>query len=52
MGFTEFVNLQFAELASQGLTFFDLESAVGAFDFVLPRVRVIPIDEFDPVAYL
>ena len=52
LGFTEFMNLQFADLASQGLTFFDLESAVGAFNVVLPRVRVIPIEEFDPVAFL
>ena len=34
------------------MEFFDLESDVGAFNVSLPRVRVIPIDEFDPLAYL
>jgi putative heme uptake system protein len=52
LGFTEFMNLQFSDLVAKGLTLFDLESTVGAFDLVLPRVRVIPIDEFDPVAFL
>lgn len=52
VGFAEFMNLQFADLASKGLKFFDLETTVGAFNVVLPRVRVIPLDEFDPVAFL
>ena len=52
VGFREFMNLQFSELATEGLQFFDLESDVGAFNVVLPRVRVISIEEFDPVAYL
>jgi len=52
VGFREFMNLQFSELAAQGLQFFDLESDVRAFNVVLPRVRVISIEDFDPVAFL
>ena len=35
-----------------GIEFFDLEYDVHAFDGVLPRVRVIPIEEFDPAQFL
>src|SRR4051794_17209697 len=44
----------FRELMSSALTdvdgveFFDLEDDVGAFTVALPRVRVIPIERFDP----
>lgn len=50
MGFTEFRNAAYAELP--GIQFFDLEYDVAAFDAQLPRVRVIPIDEFDPAQFL
>ncbi|MHA7133508.1 NYN domain-containing protein [Oerskovia turbata] len=50
--FREFVNSRFSELASRGLSFHDLEDNVGAFTTVLPRVRIIPLDEFDPLRYL
>ena len=50
MGFAEFRNAAFAELP--GIQFFDLEYDVEAFDAQLPRVRVIPIDEFDPAQFL
>ncbi|ROS78758.1 NYN domain-containing protein [Cellulomonas sp. PhB143] len=50
--FREFVNSRFAELANRGLEFFDLESDIGAFQVPLPRVRIIPIGEFDPTLYL
>jgi uncharacterized protein len=46
------LNLQFSDLASEGLQFFDLETQVGAFNVVLPRVRVISIEDFDPAVYL
>jgi putative heme uptake system protein len=49
MGFKEFCNLGFAEL---GVEFFDLEYDVKAFNGSLPRIRVIPIDEFDPHEFL
>jgi len=32
--------------------FFDLEFDAGAFAARLPRVRIIPIDEFDPRQFL
>jgi len=52
VGFREFVNLRFTELAADGLVLFDLEHDVRAFTGVLPRVRIIDIDEFDPLAFL
>jgi len=52
LGFREFVNLKFAELADQGLQMFDLEDDVRCFTGILPRVRIISIDEFDPVRFL
>ncbi|WP_336631068.1 MULTISPECIES: NYN domain-containing protein [unclassified Microbacterium] len=50
VGFTEFRNAAFADLP--GVEFFDLEYDVDAFDAQLPRVRVIAIDEFDPLQFL
>ena len=52
IGFVEFRNQGFVELAEHGLEFFDLEHDVQAFNDRLPRVRVIPIDEFDPTQFL
>jgi uncharacterized protein len=52
VGFTEFRNSQFAQLTTRGLEFFDLEYDVNAFNERLPRVRIIPIDEFDPAQFL
>ena len=37
---------------SSGLRLYDLEDDVGAFTAVLPRVRVIPLESFDPERYL
>ena len=51
-GFVEFRNNAFIELGDQGLEFFDLEYDVHAFNEALPRVRIIPIDEFDPAEFL
>ncbi len=50
IGFQEFRSAEFATI--DGLEFFDLEYDVQAFDARLPRVRIIPIDEFDPTAFL
>jgi len=50
IGFHEFRSNDFA--AVPGLEFFDLEYDVHAFDAQLPRVRVIPIEEFDPMQFL
>ncbi|MGZ5416110.1 MAG: NYN domain-containing protein [Nocardioides sp.] len=52
VGFVEFRNHGFVELAERGLEFFDLEYDVHAFNEQLPRVRIIPIDEFDPAQFL
>ena len=50
LGFTEFRNAGFGDIP--GIQFFDLEYDVHAFDAQLPRVRIIPIDEFDPAQFL
>ena len=50
IGFTEFVNSQFRNLP--GLRIFDLEYDLGAFNTPLPRIRVIPIEQFDPAQFL
>jgi uncharacterized protein len=50
VGFGEFVNAGFRGLP--GLRILDLELDVEAFNTPLPRVRVIPIDEFDPLDFL
>ncbi|SDO90626.1 uncharacterized protein SAMN04489867_0912 [Pedococcus dokdonensis] len=51
-GFVEFRNLAFSALRDQGLETFDLEYDMRAFTERLPRVRIIPIDEFDPTQFL
>ena len=52
MGFREFFNSGFTSLTASGLELFDLEDQIGAFTSMLPRVRVIPIESFDPVVFL
>ncbi len=50
--FREFVNARMAELSERGVEFYDLEHDLGAFNTALPRVRIIPIEEFDPNLFL
>lgn len=50
IGFTEMFSSDLRDLP--GVELFDLEDAVGAFDFVLPRMRAIDIDAFDPARFL
>ncbi|MCH6229956.1 NYN domain-containing protein [Microbacterium sp. CFH 31415] len=50
LAFTEFRNAGFATLP--GIEKFDLEYDARVFDAPLPRVRVIPIEEFDPAMFL
>lgn len=50
VGFTEFRNSGFAALAR--VEKFDLEYDARVFDAPLPRLRIIPIDEFDPSDFL
>ncbi len=52
VGFEEFLSGGLRELMGRGVQFFDLEMTVGAFNERLPRVRVIPISEFDPHDFL
>jgi uncharacterized protein len=52
VGFTEFRNHEFLPLVGRGLELVDLEYDVEAFTTRLPRVRIIPIDEFDPLDFL
>ena len=52
VAFREFKNTGFLALIQGGLEFFDLEYDVAAFNERLPRIRVIPIDEFDPADFL
>jgi uncharacterized protein len=50
VGFTEFLSQSLREVP--GLEIFDLEDDVRAFDFELPRMRIIPIAQFDPDRFL
>ena len=52
VAFPEFRNGGFNRLLELGLEAYDLEHDVGAFTAPLPRIRVIPIDEFDPTQFL
>jgi putative heme uptake system protein len=48
VGFRELVSTALAELQAGGLELYDIEDDVGAFRVALPRIRVIPIERFDP----
>ncbi len=48
--FSEFRNAGYNTLA--GLERFDLEYDARVFDAPLPRLRIIPIEEFDPAVFL
>ena len=52
LGFREYVNSGYAELAGAGLQVFDLEQDAQAFNRPLPRVRILDIEAFDPAAFL
>lgn len=52
LGFPEFNSSVYEALRGRGLQIFDLEVDAASFDIPLPRVRIIPLDEFDPIAFL
>ena len=52
IGFDEFRNHAFTPLVAQGLETYDLEYDVHAFQGTLPRIRIIPIEDFDPRDFL
>jgi putative heme uptake system protein len=49
IGFREFIS---AQLTNAGVSIHDLEHDVKAFNVSLPRVRIIPLEEFDPEFFL
>ncbi len=52
LGFRELMSSAYEPLVAEGLTFFDLEADAHAFNFHLPRMRIIELDEFDPIEFL
>ncbi|QGQ18849.1 NYN domain-containing protein [Cellulomonas sp. JZ18] len=52
LAFREFTSQQLATLTARGLRTYDLETDVAAFNVQLPRLRIIPLEEFDPLRYL
>ena len=50
--FSEFVNSGYRPLFDEDVELLDLERDMHAFKVPLPRLRVIPIDEFDPLEFL
>jgi uncharacterized protein len=52
LGFREYVSSTYTELMKAGLEIFDIEQDAKSFNHVLPRMRVITLDEFDPEAFL
>lgn len=52
LGFSEFMNSAYAGLAESGLKVLDLEHDAKAFNQLLPRVRILDIESFDPTAFL
>ncbi|GAA3802827.1 NYN domain-containing protein [Cellulomonas soli] len=52
LAFREFTSTALAGMTSRGLEVFDLEGDVAAFNVQLPRLRIIPLEEFDPLRYL
>lgn len=49
LAFREFVSQR---IASLGIPIYDLEDEVQAFNLTLPRLRIIPVDQFDPTPFL
>ncbi len=52
LAFREFTSSGLTSLTERGLSLFDLEGDVRAFNVQLPRLRIIPLTEFDPLRYL
>lgn len=52
LGFREFMNAGYGDLVPHGLELVDLEYEAEVFTYRLPRIRVIPIEEFDPLQFL
>jgi uncharacterized protein len=46
------VSSRYEPLFDRGLELFDLEDDARSFNQALPRLRIIPIEQFDPTPYL
>jgi uncharacterized protein len=51
LAFPELASASYSSLGGQ-FEIFDLEDEVGCFNQVLPRLRIIDLEDFDPTAYL
>jgi putative heme uptake system protein len=52
LAFREFTSTSLGGLVARGLETYDLETDVHAFNVQLPRLRIIPLAEFDPMRFL
>lgn len=52
LGFREFLSAELRALEADGVKLFDLEYDAKAFNTKLPRLRIVPIDAFDPTEFL
>lgn len=52
LAFQEFISGGLTQLTDRGLEILDLERDVQAFNVPLPRLRIIPLAEFDPLQFL
>jgi len=52
LAFREFTSGGLSQLIEHGLELWDLENDVQAFNVRLPRLRIIPLAEFDPLVFL
>jgi uncharacterized protein len=52
LGYRELVSSAYEPLFGAGLAFFDLETDAKAFNVLLPRMRIIDLDDFDPADFL
>lgn len=52
LGFREFVATAYRDMEDKGLEIHDIEGGARAFNVDLPRVKIVPIREFDPLVFL
>ena len=52
MCFREFLSIAFNDFVEQGIEIIDMEYDMHAFQVPLPRLHIIPLEEFDPTEIL
>ena len=52
IAFEELCSVALRGLREEGMELYDLEHEIGAFNVTLPRLRIIPIEQFDPQLFL